>query len=272
MEVRPSGRQEDDDEFAFERMGGEVGAKFGGGAGEGLLELFGEFAGDEHLAFGAQFFFDFVEEFEDAVSGFVEHDRRGEVGELAEASSAGGGFMVEKAIEEKAAAFTGAAEGDGGGEGGRAGNDGDEQAGFAYGGGGAGTGVGQSGHPGIGDEGQGFACADAAQNLFDAGAFIELMAGDHGGGQAVAVEEPPGVAGVFGEDMGGVAQDAQGAQGDVFQVADGRADQVEAWREWRRRRPRGRGRSGGGGRTGAGGRVIRCPSPPGGWCAAWPLP
>ena len=60
----------------------------------------------------------------------------------------------------------------------------------------------------------------------------------------------------------------QGAEGDVFQVADGGADEIEAGRERSRNRPR-RFRRGGGG-IGHGRVAIRCPSPRGGWCAAWP--
>ena len=135
--------------------------------------------------------------------------------------------------------------------------------------GGAGAGVGDAGHAGVGDEGEGFAGADAREDFLLAGALVEFVAGDHGRGDAVAVEEDARVPRVFGEDVRGRPQDAQGAQGDVFEVADGRADEVEAGRERRRRnRPRRFGRGGGGG-IGHGRSVIRCPSPRGGWCAAW---
>jgi len=42
------------------------------------------------------------------------------------------------------------------------------------------------------------------------------------------VEELLGLAGVFAGDAVGLTEDAQGAQGDVFKVADGCADEVEA--------------------------------------------
>ena len=254
-------------------MGAVVLAKIGGGAGEGFLEFLGEFAGDEQVAFRAELFFHFVEQFQDAVGGFVENNRGGEVGEFPEPPAPGGGFVVEKAFEEESAAFDGAAEGDGGGEGAGAGDDGDGKAGGADGFGGAGAGVGDAGHARIGDEGEGFAGAEAGEDFVFAGALVEFVAGDHRGADAVAVEQEAGVAGVFGEDMGGGAQDAQGAQGDVFEIADGRADEIEAGRE-RRRRRRGSLDAPGGAGIGAGpGReTIRFPSPRAGWCAAWRRP
>ena len=72
-------------------MGGVVGAEGGGGAGDRFLELLGEFAGDEQFPFRAEFLFDFVEELEDAVGGFVEDDRRRKGGEFDQAAPACGG-------------------------------------------------------------------------------------------------------------------------------------------------------------------------------------
>jgi len=204
-----------------------VGAEFGGGAGHCFFEFLREFAGDEKPALRAEFGFDFIEKFEDAVGGFVENDWGGKGGEFLQAAAARGSLVVEEAFEEESAAFGLAAESDGGGQGAGAGNHGDEQARRADGGGGAGTGIGDARHAGVGDERQGFTRADAAEDFFLAGALVELVAGDHGRDDAVAVEEPAGVAGIFGEDMGGRLQDAQGAQGDVLEVADGRADQIQ---------------------------------------------
>ena len=42
------------------------------------------------------------------------------------------------------------------------------------------------------------------------------------------VEELRGLAGVFAGDAVGGAEDAQRAEGDVFEVADGRGDEIEA--------------------------------------------
>ena len=110
-----SGGEEDDDEFAFEGVGTVVGAEGGRGPQEGFFEFFGEFAGDEKVAGGAEFLLDFVEEFEDAVGGFVEDDGDGGVGEFAESSSAGRGLVVEEAFEVEGGGAGMAAEGDGGG-------------------------------------------------------------------------------------------------------------------------------------------------------------
>ena len=41
------------------------------------------------------------------------------------------------------------------------------------------------------------------------------------------IEEFLGLAGVFAGDAVGLAQDAEGAEGDVFEIADGSGDQVE---------------------------------------------
>ena len=42
------------------------------------------------------------------------------------------------------------------------------------------------------------------------------------------VEELLGLAGVFAGDAVGAAKDVKGAEGDVFEIADGRGDKVEA--------------------------------------------
>jgi hypothetical protein len=72
---------------------------------------------------------------------------------------------------------------------------------------------------------------DAGEDFGLAGALVPFVEGEERGVDGVAVEERAGVAGVFGQDAGGRAQDAEGAQGDVFEVADGGADEVEAGRE-----------------------------------------
>ena len=72
---------------------------------------------------------------------------------------------------------------------------------------------------------------DAGEDFSLSGALVPFVAGEKGGVDGVAVEEGTGVAGVFGQDAGGGAEYAEGAEGDVFEVADGGADEIEARRE-----------------------------------------
>jgi hypothetical protein len=72
---------------------------------------------------------------------------------------------------------------------------------------------------------------DAGEDFGFAGALVPFVAGEEGSVDGVAVEERAGVAGVFGQDARAGAEDAEGAEGDVFEVADGGADEVETGRE-----------------------------------------
>lgn len=237
------GGKEQDDEFAFQGMGLVMETQGGGGAQLSFFKFFGQFAGDEEAAVGPQLLLDFVEEFQDAVGGFIEGDGTGKIGKFAETAAAGRGFVVEESFEQKAASFGETAQGDGRGQGGGTGDDGNGEAGGAYGFGGAGAGIGDAGHAGVGHQGQGFACANAREDFIGAGAFVVFVAGEKGGVNGIGIEEGAGVPGVFGKNAGGAAQDAEGAQGDVFSVADGRADEVEAGGQGRVLR-RGRRRNG----------------------------
>jgi hypothetical protein len=51
---------------------------------------------------------------------------------------------------------------------------------------------------------------------------------DGGGADLEVVEEFLGLAGVFAGDAVGGAQDAEGSEGEVLEVADGGGDEIEA--------------------------------------------
>jgi len=58
----------------------------------------------------------------------------------------------------------------------------------------------------------------------DSGGLVVGVEAEEGCGDGVTGEELAGDAGVLGGDEGGVAEDAEGAEGDVFEVADGGGD------------------------------------------------
>jgi hypothetical protein len=57
------------------------------------------------------------------------------------------------------------------------------------------------------------------------------MAAHGGSGDLKVVEQLLCLAGVFAGDPVGAAEDVEGAQGDVAEVADGGGDQIETWGE-----------------------------------------
>ena len=64
--------------------------------------------------------------------------------------------------------------------------------------------------------------------LGSAGHFVVLVIADERFADFVVGEEFLRVTGVFAGDLVGFFENAEGAEGDVFEIADGRADEVEA--------------------------------------------
>lgn len=91
----------------------------------------------------------------------------------------------------------------------------------------AGAGIGDAGGSGIGDQRDNGAGAQAVGDFGRASGFIEPEVGDHGLPDVEVLEELTGVTGVLGGDEVAVAEDAEGAQGDVLEVPDGSGDEVE---------------------------------------------
>ena len=58
--------------------------------------------------------------------------------------------------------------------------------------------------------------------------FVVLVVADERFANFVVVEKLLGVARVFAGDLVDFLEDAQGPQGDVFEIADGRANEVQA--------------------------------------------
>lgn len=92
----------------------------------------------------------------------------------------------------------------------------------------AGARVGDSGGAGVGDEGHGGAGAEAVGDLGRAAGLVEPEVGDHGLPDVEVLEELAGVTGVLGGDKVALAEDAEGAQGDILEVPDGGSDEVES--------------------------------------------
>ena len=63
-------------------------------------------------------------------------------------------------------------------------------------------------------------------------ALVVQVVADGGGADFEVIEELLGLAGVFAGDAVGLAQDAECAEGDVFEIADGSGDEIEAGREF----------------------------------------
>jgi hypothetical protein len=83
-------------------------------------------------------------------------------------------------------------------------------------------------HSRIGDEGDPFACLQFGDKFDGPVAFVVLVQANGRHCDFEVVEELLGLAGVFAGDPVGGFEDAQGAEGDVFEVADGGGYQVEA--------------------------------------------
>src|SRR6185437_14881877 len=90
-----------------------------------------------------------------------------------------------------------------------------------------GSGVGDGRGTGVGDEGDACAGFELVEELLGAAGLVVQVVADGGCGDAEVVEKLRGLAGVFAGDAVGGAQNAKRAEGDVFEVADGRGDEVE---------------------------------------------
>ena len=84
------------------------------------------------------------------------------------------------------------------------------------------------GVPCVADDGDARARLERGGKLDGAGGLIVLVVADGGRADTEVVEQLLRLARVLAGDAVDRAQDAQGAQGDVLQIADGRGDEVEA--------------------------------------------
>ena len=89
------------------------------------------------------------------------------------------------------------------------------------------SGIGDAGHAGVGDErdlGSAFEVDDQFGGL---GHLVVLVIADQSRLDAVMAEQLQGLPRVFAGDQVNFFEHAQGAQGDVFEIADGGGDQIE---------------------------------------------
>ncbi len=121
------------------------------------------------------------------------------------------------------------AAGDEGADGGVGAGDGKD--GDAGGDGGCGdlaAGVGDAGRAGVRDDGDARAGLERGGELHGAASLVVHVVADGGGADVEVIEELLGLARVLARDFVDRTQDAEGAQGDVLEVADGRGDEIEA--------------------------------------------
>lgn len=220
------GRSDDESNFAASGALGERSGEFGEAAVAELFVDFGDFAGEAGVAV-AENFEGVGDGFQDAMWRFVKND----------------GAILDAEAFESAAAFT-TARGEeagkeeflvghaGGGErgerGGRSrnGNDGNAMADAK--GNETMAGVGDEGHTGVADESDSCALFEGEDEFGSASEFVVFVVADEGLVNVVVGEELLCVARVFAGDLVDFFQDAEGAQRDVLEIADGGADEIEA--------------------------------------------
>ena len=90
------------------------------------------------------------------------------------------------------------------------------------------AGIGDEGHASITDQCNGGTFFHGEHEFGSAGEFVMLVVADERLMDLEMIQEFEGVAGVFAGDLLNFFENAQGAEGDVFEVADGSGDQIEA--------------------------------------------
>jgi hypothetical protein len=90
------------------------------------------------------------------------------------------------------------------------------------------AGVGDQRHARIADQSDFRALLESDEKFRRARHLVVLVIAHKRLRDFVVIQELLRVAGVFAGDLAGFAQDAQGAQGDVFKIADGRSDEIKA--------------------------------------------
>ena len=90
------------------------------------------------------------------------------------------------------------------------------------------AGVGDERHAGVADKGDICALLEGEHEFRGASQFIVLVVADERLANVVVGEELLGVAGVLAGDLVHFLEDAESAEGDVFEIANGGADEIEA--------------------------------------------
>ena len=91
------------------------------------------------------------------------------------------------------------------------------------------SGIGDAGHAGVGDQRDLGAAFEIDDQFGGFGHLVVLVIADQSRLDAVMAEQLQGLARVLAGDQVDFFEDAQGAQRDVFEIADGRGDEVERW-------------------------------------------
>jgi len=88
--------------------------------------------------------------------------------------------------------------------------------------------IGDERHAGVADESDFCALFERNKEFGRTRHFVVFVVADEGLANFVVVEEFLRVARVFAGNLIDFFEDAEGAEGDVFEIADGRADQIQA--------------------------------------------
>jgi putative FmdB family regulatory protein len=92
------------------------------------------------------------------------------------------------------------------------------------------AGIGDERHSGVADESDFRALFEGEDEFGGASQFVVFMVADERLVNIVVGKELLGVAGVLASDLVDFLEDAEGSEGDVFEIADGGADEIEAAR------------------------------------------
>ena len=90
------------------------------------------------------------------------------------------------------------------------------------------AGIGDEGHACIADEGNGGTVFHGQDEFGCAGDLVVFVVADQRLMDVVVIEELQGVAGIFAGDLVHFLEDAQGAECDVLEIANGSGHEVEA--------------------------------------------
>ncbi len=219
-------RSDDESDFAARGTLGERRGEFGEAAMPKLLVDLGDFAGEAGVAV-TENFASVGDGFLDAVRRFVKDDGavfNAEALERAAAFTVAGGEKTGK--EKFLIGHAGSAER--GESGGRSGNGHHGNAMADAKGDQAMAGVGDKGHAGVADESDFCALFERKYDFGSASEFVVLVVAHQWLVNVVVGEKLLRVAGVLAGDLIDFLEDAEGAESDVLEIADGSADKIEA--------------------------------------------
>jgi hypothetical protein len=202
------------------------GGELGWCATEDFLEFLGEFPGQDHMRIRGELL-EFSKQPLDAVRGFVK-DKRSRNGPEGFEAAPALAALVRKEANEVELAGGETAHGQRGDECAGTRDGFDAESGVEGSADDAFTGITDAGGSGVGDKGDALLLLKSFEDLCGAAGLVKPEAAEKRLADLVVGEEPPRMAGVFGDDDIAFAESAEGAQGDVLEVPDGGGDEVKS--------------------------------------------